>query len=126
MSNVTDTRLEGQNCDAHITAEVLAPTCTTAAGPLPLTEQVHAFIRASKAENPLRGYRTDWRAFCAWCQTHDTGPLPAAAESVAAYIAECAGHLKPGSIQRRLSAIAEAHKAAGLDSPTHAGIVRNT
>jgi integrase len=52
--------------------------------------------------------------------------LPAAAEAVAAYIAECAGHLKPGSIQRRLNAIAEAHKAAGLDSPTHTGIVRNT
>jgi len=32
----------------------------------------------------------------------------------------------PGSVQRRLNAIAEAHKAAGLDSPTHAGIVRNT
>jgi hypothetical protein len=53
-------------------------------------------------------------------------PLPAAAESVAAYIAECAGRLKPGSIQRRLNAIAEAHKAAGLESPTHAPIVRNT
>jgi integrase len=52
--------------------------------------------------------------------------LPAAAESVAAYIAECAGRLKPGSIQRRLNAIAEAHKAAGLESPTHAAIVRNT
>jgi integrase len=53
-------------------------------------------------------------------------PLPASAESVAAYIAECAGHLKPGSIQRRLNAIAEAHKAAGLDSPTAAGMVKNT
>jgi len=53
-------------------------------------------------------------------------PLPAAAESVAAYIAECAERLKVGSIQRRLNAIAEAHKAASLDSPTHAGLVRNT
>jgi integrase len=45
---------------------------------------------------------------------------------VAAYIAECAGRLKPGSIQRRLNAIAEAHKAAGLESPTHTAIVANT
>jgi integrase len=52
--------------------------------------------------------------------------LPAAPDSVAAYIAECAGHLKPGSIQRILNAIAEAHKAAGQDSPTHTGTVRNT
>jgi integrase len=52
--------------------------------------------------------------------------MPAIPETVASYIAECAGRLKPGSIQRRLNAIAEAHKAAGLDSPTHTGIIRNT
>jgi integrase len=44
---------------------------------------------------------------------------------VAAYIAECAGRLKVGSIQRRLNAIAEAHKAVGVESPTSAGLVRN-
>jgi integrase len=52
--------------------------------------------------------------------------LPATCETVAAYIAECAQRLKPGSIQRRLNAIAEAHKAVGLNSPTSAGLVRNT
>jgi integrase len=52
--------------------------------------------------------------------------LPATPETVASYIAECAGHLKPGSIQRRLNAIAEAHKAVGLESPTHSAIVGNT
>ena len=31
-----------------------------------------------------------------------------------------------GSIQRRLNAIAEAHKAMGLESPTHTAIVANT
>ena len=47
-------------------------------------------------------------------------------EAVASYIAECAGRLKVGSIQRRLNAIAEAHKAVGLETPTASGIVRNT
>jgi hypothetical protein len=94
--------------------------------PLPSLEHAREFIRASKAENTLRGYQSDWRAFCAWCEGHGVCPLPATAENIAAYIAECAGHLKPGSIQRRLNAIAEAHKAAGLDSPTHNAIVRNT
>ena len=51
------------------------------------------------------------RTVCARC--------PRRPETVAAYIAECAGHLKVGSIQRRLNAIAEAHKAVGLESPTH-------
>ena len=92
----------------------------------PCLEQAREFARQSKAENTLRGYRADWRDFCSWCESHALGPLPASAETVAAYIAECAGRLKVGSIQRRLNAIAEAHKATGLDSPTTAGMVRNT
>jgi site-specific recombinase XerD len=94
--------------------------------PSPALEQAREFARHSKAENTLRGYRADWRDFCGWCESHAVSPLPASPETVAAYIAECAGRLKVGSIQRRLNAIAEAHKAAGLDSPTTAGIVRNT
>jgi site-specific recombinase XerD len=98
-----------------------------ATGLEPSLDQVREYVRASKAENTLRGYQSDWRDFCAWCESRGgLSPMPAAADAVAAYIAECAGHLKPGSIQRRLNAIAEAHKAAGLESPTHAAIVRNT
>src|ERR1041385_5616169 len=87
--------------------------------PLPALEQVRQYIRASKAENTLRGYQSDWRHFCAWCEGSGQCPVPASPEAVASYIAECAGYLKPGSIQRRLNAIAEAHKATGADSPTH-------
>jgi site-specific recombinase XerD len=89
-------------------------------------EQAREFARQSKAENTLRGYRADWRDFCGWCESHALSPLPAAPEAVASYIAECAGRLKVGSIQRRLNAIAEAHKATGLESPTTAGMVRIT
>src|ERR1700681_2222371 len=92
---------------------------------LPLV-QVREFIRASKADSTLRGYKSDWRHFCLWCEGHGVCALPAASEAAASYIAECAGRLKVGSIQRRLNAIAEAHKAAGLESPTSAGMVRNT
>jgi site-specific recombinase XerD len=89
-------------------------------------EQAREFARHSKAENTLRGYRADWRDFCQWCEGQATRPLPASPEAVASYIAQCAGRLKVGSIQRRLNAIAEAHKAVGADSPTLSGIVRNT
>jgi len=92
----------------------------------PSLDQAREFARHSKSENTLRGYRADWRDFCAWCESHTISALPAAPETVAAYIADCAGRLKVGSIQRRLNAIAEAHKATGLDSPTTAGMVRNT
>ena len=102
-------------------------TCRTRGRTIvPLPEQVREYIRASKAESTLRGYQSDWRAFCAWCEGHGLCPLPASPETVAAYIAECAGRLKVGSIQRRVNAIAEAHKAVGLESPTSTGIVRNT
>src|SRR6266567_2829557 len=94
--------------------------------PLPSLERAREFARQSKAESTLRGYRTDWRDFCGWCEPRDICPLPATPEAVAAYVAECAGRLKVGSIQRRLNAISEAHKAMGLDSPTSSGMVRNT
>ena len=45
---------------------------------------------------------------------------------MASFIAECASRLKVGSIQRRINAIAEAHKAVGLESPTHHAMVTNT
>jgi site-specific recombinase XerD len=92
----------------------------------PSLAQAREFIRASKAENTLRGYRSDWRDFIAWCEAHAVCPLSASPEVVASYIAECAGRLRVGTIQRRLNAIAEAHKAVGMDSPTSAGMVRNT
>ena len=107
-----------QNSSGFEHAGVLAPQ-----HPL---DQVRQYIRASKVENTLRGYQSDWRDFYGWCEARGLGPLPARAETVAAYIAECAGHLKVGSIQRRLNAIAEAHKAVGLESPTHSPIVANT
>ena len=94
--------------------------------PLPSSEQVRDFIRASKAPNTLRGYKSDWRDFCRWCEGQGLCPLPASPETVASYIAECTARLRVGSIQRRLNAIAEAHKAAGLGSPTHNSLVANT
>ena len=105
--------------------EIIGPVQGKRADLVPLPEQVREYIRASKAENTLRGYHADWRDFCAWCEARGLDPLPAAPETVAAYIAECAGRLKPGSIQRRLNAVAEAHKAVGLESPTHSSIVAN-
>jgi site-specific recombinase XerD len=109
-------------------SEIIAPTRSTGTDVVPSSslEQVRQYIRASKAESTLRGYRADWNDFCGWCESHATAPLPASPERVAGYIAECAGRLKVGSIQRRLNAIAEAHKAIGMESPTHAAVVTNT
>jgi site-specific recombinase XerD len=109
-----------------MSADIVGPIQDTGADLIPLPSQVREFIRASKAENTIRGYRSDWREFCTWNESRNLRPLPALPETIAAYIADCASRLKVGSIQRRLNAIAEAHKAVGLESPTHSAIVRNT
>src|SRR5690242_16745518 len=112
-----------------MSGELIATAAENSGGaiaPLSSLEQAREFARQSKAADTLRGYRADWANFYSWCETHKLCPLPARAEAVAAYIAECAGHLKVGSIQRRLNAIAEAHKAVGVESPTHSATVRNT
>ena len=107
--------------------DIIGPMKETGADVVPSpSQQVREFIRASKAESTIRGYRADWRNFCGWCESHSLCPLPASAETVASYIADCAGRLKVGTIQRRLNAIAEAHKAVGLESPTHHAMVTNT
>jgi integrase len=109
------------------TAEIVGPVQSGGADLVPPSlDQARAFARRSKAESTLRGYHSDWKDFCGWCESHGVAPLLAAPESVGAYIAERAGRLKVGSIQRRLNAIAEAHKALGLESPTSSGMVRNT
>jgi site-specific recombinase XerD len=94
--------------------------------PSPVLDQVREYIRASKAENTLRGYRADWRDFCSWCKARSRCALPASPDSVAEYLAVSASRLKVGSIQRRINAIAEAHRAVGLESPTHHAMVTNT
>ena len=123
MATLSDVTTNQQQMKGLVPAAADSSMTATAAS----AEKAREFIRASKAENTLRGYQSDWREFCAWCEgPNNLCPLPASPESVASYIAECAGRLKVGSIQRRLNAITEAHKAVGLESPTSAAMVRNT
>jgi hypothetical protein len=54
-------------------------------------------------------------AFSAWCAAHKVIPLPAAAETLAAFLgAEADRGVKASTIGRRLAAIQYAHRLAGL------------
>jgi integrase len=106
--------------------EIIGPVQGQGVDIVPLPSLVRDYIRASKAENTLRGYESDWRDFCGWCEARNVAALPANPETVASYIADCATRLKVGSVQRRLNSITEAHKALGLESPTHSPMVANT
>lgn len=82
------------------------------------------FAAKSKAANTLRGYRADWNDFAAWCDKYNRPSLPASPDTVAYYLADRSQDRKTSTIQRRLSAIAEAHRLAGVESPTKSAQVK--
>ena len=89
--------------------------------------RVQEYALASRSTNTLRGYRSDWTHFAAWCKQQGFLALPALPETVAAYLTTVADRgLKAGSIQRRVSAIAANHTANGFESPTRKAAVRLT
>jgi site-specific recombinase XerD len=91
-----------------------------------LGDRVRHFVAASKAPNTLRSYRADWAHFTSWCDERDLAALPAAPETVAAYLTDRAGVDAVATIQGRITSISVAHKAAGFESPTATSLVRET
>lgn len=92
----------------------------------------------SKAPSTRRAYAADWADFSAWCARLGFEPLPAGENVVRLYLSWLADvrHTEPlpdgslpkplklSTIERRLSAIAMAHRLKGLISPTDAPIVK--
>jgi len=83
-----------------------------------------SYARESRAPNTRRAYRADWADFTAWCQTQSRTALPASPETLVLYLSDRADTLKTATLQRRLTAIAQAHKAADLETPTTDRAVR--
>lgn len=77
------------------------------------------FASHATAPATLRAYRADWAHFQAWCRQAGFQPLPAASETVGAYLASLAGVFSPRTIRRRLAAIGKAHRSG--DWPWNAG-----
>jgi site-specific recombinase XerD len=104
------------------------PTSTTSSALARTARSAQRYVLASKAPSTLRAYRSDLRDFGEWCDMHAATTLPAHARTVALYIAALAdAGAKVSTIQRRLSAISQAHQAAGhAPSPTADAIVRMT
>ena len=83
-----------------------------------LLESAEAYASHSKATSTLRVYDSAWRAFAAWCTRHGLVPLPAEAETVAAYAADAASRIRPSTITTHVVAISQAHALARFDDPT--------
>ena len=92
-------------------------------GLVAVRDAARAFAERAKSENTKRAYRADWRCFRAWCAERGLDALPADVGTVALYVADRAApsdgspSLKVSTLERRLSAISQAHRISGLPSP---------
>jgi hypothetical protein len=94
-------------------------------------EQVRRYVDQSVAENTRRAYAADWRHFEGWCTAHALEPLPAAPETVAAYLsaladgsaAEDGAPYAAATIRRRRTSIRIVH---GAGDPTDTELVQKT
>ncbi|MGI4793468.1 MAG: tyrosine-type recombinase/integrase [Janthinobacterium lividum] len=86
---------------------------------------IHDYALAEKSPATRRAYRSDFAAFTAWCAGRALAPIPAAPETVAAFIADQANAgFRSSTLGRRVAAIAYAHGLAGLEPPTNSKAVR--
>jgi integrase len=75
------------------------------------------FVRQAKAPNTRKAYSADWADFIRWCAKYRRDALPARPDTVSYYLADKSARLRVSTLQRRLATIAEAHRAAGHQSP---------
>lgn len=102
-----------------LVSPALAPTLTDA-----LTS-AESYARDEKSEATRRAYRSDLEHFGEWCGRHNVDSLPASIGTTAAYLASLAdAGLKCSTINRRVAAIAYAHRCRGVEPPTNAEPVK--
>ena len=90
-----------------------------------LRRRLEDYLAEAKRPATRRAYLSDLTNFEDWCAEQDLDPLPAAAETVALYLAARAGAgLRVSTLQRRLAAISVAPQMAGRETPTRASLVR--
>jgi site-specific recombinase XerD len=91
-------------------------------------KEAFEFAALADAKNTQRAYLSDWKQFLSWCSKRNKSPLPASPDDVATYLRFAAQKLKLNisTVTRRVSAITEAHKRNGYESPCSDWIVKNT
>lgn len=80
-------------------------------------DRVQIYLDSARARNTIRGYRSSFGQFAAWCQAAGLPSMPVVPETIALYLGAQAGRLKAATLQHHLAAIAKAHRSAGYPSP---------
>jgi integrase len=90
-----------------------------------LVESARGFAAEAKSQRTRRAYGGEVGAFASWCAGAGLEALPATGRTVALYLTHMAEKgRKPAGIELALAAIAQAHKAAGFESPRTAAEVQ--
>lgn len=74
-------------------------------------------LEGAYSEHTLRSYRSDFAIFDEWCFANNLSPLPAAPETVAAFIAGQAPTLAAATLRRRLAGIRKVHRLFRYANP---------
>lgn len=83
------------------------------------------FLQASRADNTVRAYRSDWADFEQWCRQQNLAAFPADPQTVALYLASLPGRgLKASTIKRRRAAIKYGHRQAEHNPAGHPGVAQ--
>ena len=101
----------------------------TLIGSLPAyQEKVRQLLRAAVAPETRRAYASRLKRFFAWCLTEGVSTaFPTSPEVLAAYVASLANSgAAPATVEQILAAIAAAHRAEGISSPTETLLVKKT
>lgn len=75
--------------------------------------ELDELLAAARATATAKAYKSDLADFAAWAATVGRPGLPADPETVARYLAARSRTLKPSTLDRRLAALAHAHRQAG-------------
>lgn len=108
----------------HGAGVALAPANSAALTPEDAARVQHA-LDNSISDATRAAYASDWRAFCEWCRASGYRPMPAAAETVIAYLTGMAAAIRPNgkpayatsTIVRRAASINAQHIAAAMPPP---------
>ncbi len=107
-------------------ATTLEPAAAMLAMIQDLGERANDYATASKASSTRRAYATDMADFGAFAGSCGAATVPADWQLIAAYATHMADRgLSIATIRRRMVAISQAHKTAGLESPTAKKAVRD-
>lgn len=111
---------EPKTCDVPKAPDSIEPSATTSSSDVSAgTEGASATPEsptsvALRATNTMRAYASDWRSFVEACEGTGVASLPATRGTVIDYLCLCVKlGMKRATIKRRITALKQAHRAAG-------------